>query len=455
MKTIDKPKKEMLILAVFFIVFGILWVLLTERSWFSIIVHIRESIYHGDNGKLMLASATMSLLMAVPSITFYIGVVLSVDFINAIMNRSLKYEKVITIISFTMIHWTVYEVLRYPKEPLTVLMGALITTLLLAWSSSYKRSLISSILIVIQVFYAAQWFNVMPVLTRYYIGVSDVSQSIKITASYLNGEAILHYLSLAFALPLMGAALLTAMFFRVQSQNLEIIEENYQKARHLETMQSQLMKNRLYQEINALAHDLKTPLVTVRGLNSLMTLSRDVEKIDIYASRIEGALEKMNDMISSFLYATSKQKISIDDLINYMRAQIPIEDELLLIDIQIDKDLPVVYVNKVRVVRALVNIVENAIIVPTLEERKIITIEAVKSLRGVLITISDNGEGICTNELEKVWEIGHSSRRTSGLGLPFAKQILEENAGSICLDSEIGKGTRVYVELEVIRHEEK
>jgi signal transduction histidine kinase len=210
-------------------------------------------------------------------------------------------------------------------------------------------------------------------------------------------------------------------------------------------IKSKAMENRIYEEINSLAHDLKTPLVTIRGLNSLFALSKNIDKLSEYSERIDGAVEKMSEMISSFLYGSSRQKIKPSDLVRYIQAQIPIEDDKLNVEIKIGDNLPDIYVNKIRVVRALINLVENAILVPSLNEYKLISIEAKKSDGDLSIIVSDNGVGIDPSIMDDIWKIGHSTNNTTGLGLPFAKKIVKENSGSIRIESELSVGTNVIV----------
>jgi signal transduction histidine kinase len=128
-----------------------------------------------------------------------------------------------------------------------------------------------------------------------------------------------------------------------------------------------------------------------------------------------------------------------------VRAQIPIEDERLNIEIIADSDLPKIYVNKIRVVRALINLIENAIVVPHMHDFKEIKIEVMKKGDDVQIIITDNGIGISKEKLDKIWITGYSMNQTSGLGLSFAKKVIEDNEGTIELESESGIGTVVTV----------
>jgi signal transduction histidine kinase len=255
----------------------------------------------------------------------------------------------------------------------------------------------------------------------------------------------MNFMGLAFFLPMFLSAIITSILFMSHDRNISIAEENFQKEKALTAIQSQAMENRIYEEINSLTHDLKTPLVTIRGLNSLLSISKDIGKIGDYTDRIESAVGKMSEMISSFLYDSSRQLLNVDEVVQYVRAQIPVEDERLNIEINAQRDLPSIYVNKIRVVRALINLIENAIVVPYAHDFKEIKIDIIKDNDNVLIIISDNGIGISKEKLDKIWITGYSLNQTSGLGLSFAKKVIEDNEGTIDLKSEEGIGTIVTV----------
>ncbi|HAS72727.1 MAG TPA: sensor histidine kinase, partial [Clostridiales bacterium UBA8960] len=107
--------------------------------------------------------------------------------------------------------------------------------------------------------------------------------------------------------------------------------------------------------------------------------------------------------------------------------------------------LPQIYVNKIRVSRALLNIVENAIVVKTNSDVKEINIDVYTDQGYLFIEIKDNGIGISPENLESVWEAGYSTKQSTGLGLYFVKKIVEDNDGMVKIESEPGIGTSVKV----------
>ncbi|HCJ56950.1 MAG TPA: hypothetical protein DHV55_06040 [Clostridiaceae bacterium] len=142
-------------------------------------------------------------------------------------------------------------------------------------------------------------------------------------------------------------------------------------------------------------------------------------------------------------------------MISYIRAQLPLEDEEIRFTISVDDELSDVYINKILIARAVINILENAIFVPCKHPYKIINMDVKQAEEGINISIQDNGIGIKESELDRVWEIGYSTNDTSGLGLPFAKSIFEDNGGRIEIHSQVDIGTTVAIFLPSFKFYER
>jgi len=123
----------------------------------------------------------------------------------------------------------------------------------------------------------------------------------------------------------------------------------------------------------------------------------------------------------------------------------PLEDEKIKFQINIADGLPDIYVNKIRIARAIINIFENAINVPCKHQYKMINVDVKPTEKGIYIIVGDNGIGIKKSDIHQIWEVGYSTNNTSGLGLPFAKQIIEDNTGTIEVQSQLDVGTTVKI----------
>lgn len=417
----------------------------TKSQWFSMIVKIREAITTGDTGHLIMASASNSILYTLQNTLSFLGLYSLFALIKQKLNIKDWQFNALLLLSFIGINFSLSTFFMVTWEPVTGLLACCITLVLLKANTRVIPSLFRASILSLQIFFAFQWLNIMPSFSRYFIGSTDIPSSIKLASIYLESTYVLNFVGLAFFLPLFISAGITSILFVSFDRNISIAKENYQKEKALSAIKSKALENRIYQEIHTLTHDLKTPLVTIRGLSSLLSISKDTDKIAEYTDRMDNAVEKMSQMITSFLYGTSRQMLSIEEIINYVRAQIPIENEQLTVEFHVEEGLPTIYANKIRVVRALINIIENAMVVETIAPVKKINISVANTPKGILFIIGDNGIGITPEHLEKIWELGYSTNDTTGLGLSFAKKVIEDNSGSIEIESVVNVGTTVKV----------
>jgi signal transduction histidine kinase len=425
--------------------FGLVLPYITKDAWFNVIFQIRKGISAGDSGHLILAAASMSFLYAIQSTFLFLGAELVIYY--RFLKLKLSKFKILTIsllavISLHIINSIISDI---PWEPVTTIMALIIVLFIFEKLFGETNSFLHIFIVSIQVFFAFQWLNIMPLFSSYQIGQSDIPCSIKIAGQYLQAISVLNFTGFAFFIPFVFSAFITTTLFISYSQNIRIMKENYEKEREIQNMKAKVLENRIYKEVKSLVHDLKTPLVTIRGLNSLLAVSKDQNKLEEYSERIDNSVGKMSEMISSFLYETSKEELKAIDLINYIRAQLPLDDNTIKIDIKIEDNLPLIYVNKIRMARAVINILENAIIVPYIHLYKYIIFEVKPVKSGINIIVEDNGIGIKESELLHIFEVGYSTNNTSGLGLPFAKQIIEDNEGKIDILSKQDAGTVVTI----------
>jgi signal transduction histidine kinase len=95
----------------------------------------------------------------------------------------------------------------------------------------------------------------------------------------------------------------------------------------------------------------------------------------------------------------------------------------------------------------LLNVFENA----RLARAKHVRVELSHGERTATISIIDDGRGISSAALPRVFEPHFSTRTTgSGLGLAISRRILESWGGSIDLTSEEGQGARVTITLRTV-----
>jgi signal transduction histidine kinase len=120
------------------------------------------------------------------------------------------------------------------------------------------------------------------------------------------------------------------------------------------------------------------------------------------------------------------------------------------ITVQVDENLPAVFIDKGLVLRSLTNIIENAL--HAMPSGGALTIAATVREGMVSIEVADTGAGMDDDALLRAFEPYFSTKaRGTGLGLPIAKRNIELSGGTIGITSQRDRGTRVEVRLPIAR----
>ena len=111
------------------------------------------------------------------------------------------------------------------------------------------------------------------------------------------------------------------------------------------------------------------------------------------------------------------------------------------------EDVLQVYADRVRFKQILYNLVSNA--VKFTQEGGNVWIDSSVEEGSLRVSITDNGVGIPRGEQEAIFEKFHQAGATTkgvkegtGLGLAITKTLVERHGGQICVESEVGKGSR-------------
>jgi signal transduction histidine kinase len=95
---------------------------------------------------------------------------------------------------------------------------------------------------------------------------------------------------------------------------------------------------------------------------------------------------------------------------------------------------------------ALMNLILNAI--EAMPEGGTLSINSKWTAETLQLEITDTGKGIAEDQIKKIFEPFYTTKEQGlGLGMAYAKKILEEHGGSISLDSKSGEGTTIHITL--------
>ena len=98
--------------------------------------------------------------------------------------------------------------------------------------------------------------------------------------------------------------------------------------------------------------------------------------------------------------------------------------------------------------RLFTNLLTNAAQACSEQAECIVTIREKRSGNNIIVSITDNGEGIPADMQSKIFTPNFTTKTSgTGLGLAMCKSIVEQSGGHIWFDTEPGKGTTFYVQL--------
>jgi signal transduction histidine kinase len=209
------------------------------------------------------------------------------------------------------------------------------------------------------------------------------------------------------------------------------------------------------------SHDLKTPLATMANLCDEVLDEFGSQIPEEAAGLIKVARERafrMSKTIDELLSSTMslhteavQGHVASQGLLQEVIEQISPMLKQKKIELSIDGMLPTVLGDKARLREVFYNLLSNAIKFSDKPQGRIV-ISCKPSDRECVFAIADNGPGIPDEDLSRVFVPfrrlpSHRNTPGSGLGLYFAKAIVEQQHGRIWAESEMGRGSTFYVAL--------
>jgi signal transduction histidine kinase len=217
-----------------------------------------------------------------------------------------------------------------------------------------------------------------------------------------------------------------------------------------------------------MSHELRTPLNAIIGFSDFIRTSSvsDLgrEKIAEYAGDIcrsgQHLLEVINEMLDLSKIEAGKldlleQTVDIPRLAESCVAMVRerIETGHLTLQLNVPGDLPPVLADELKLKQVLLNLLANAVKFNSPGGR--VRLSAFPADDGSLrIEVSDTGIGIAEEDIERVVRPFDQGQNVftkeyggTGLGLPIAKAFVELHGGKFHLESALGRGTCVTIEL--------
>lgn len=241
-----------------------------------------------------------------------------------------------------------------------------------------------------------------------------------------------------------------------------IEEKMIEKSRQLNEKNIELQKanTELDNFVYSVSHDLRSPVVSVKGLLSLVLENKHLdESVAQYIRMGERSLVHLDDTIREILdYSRNTRLGPVIEKFDIRKIVEQVFTDLKFAagsEMSFKADIigtSEINGDKSRFNTVIRNIISNAV----KYRRKNITDPYVhftmKKIGDLIhIDIADNGEGISSANLEKVFDMFYRGTTTgmgTGLGLYICKEILEKMNGTISISSVQGEGTTVHIEIK-------
>jgi signal transduction histidine kinase len=213
--------------------------------------------------------------------------------------------------------------------------------------------------------------------------------------------------------------------------------------------------------ISLMSHELRTPLTSINGFAELLTADEELpEQAKEFVTIIANESQRLSRMINTFLAVTKLQRkdrqevlkipLRLDEVVKETIAslqQVAKKRRIRLVE-RPTQSLPPVAADKSMITQAVKNLISNAI--KYSPERTTVTVSTALEAETVRLCVEDRGYGIPAEAKDRVWEKFYrvvregqeKDEESTGLGLSFVREVVEQHGGTVDLDSEVGRGSK-------------
>lgn len=234
-----------------------------------------------------------------------------------------------------------------------------------------------------------------------------------------------------------------------------------------ELKQTEQLKNDF---ISRVSHELRTPLTAIKGWSETMLLTGDdidrgtfkkgMNIILKESGRLTSIVEELLDFSrlqsGRLKLITEKTDLvaELDEAVYILKERSIQEKKHLMFDTPIEP-FPPVMGDKNRLRQVFMNIIDNAL--KYTPEGGDVTVQILNEVTNITVLISDTGCGIAPEDLPKVKEKFYKANQNvggSGIGLAVADEIVQMHGGTLDIESGIGVGTTVKIQIPVYNEAE-
>ncbi len=250
----------------------------------------------------------------------------------------------------------------------------------------------------------------------------------------------------------------------LQRVNKELVITQHELKRRNEELEK--LNEQKNQFLGMAAHDLRSPLGLILAYSNFLSeqtssmLNESQAKfLSVIQLSSKFMLGLINDLLDISKIESGKLQLNLEkmDLLLLIKRNVELNNFLankkqIAISLKCDKTIPEIIIDSAKVEQVFNNLISNAIKYSYPSTKVEINIE--KTDHDVIISVIDQGQGIPTEELGKLFEPFEKTsvratggEKSTGLGLAIVKKIIEGHQGKIWTESDVGKGSKFHFTL--------
>jgi signal transduction histidine kinase/HD-like signal output (HDOD) protein len=246
---------------------------------------------------------------------------------------------------------------------------------------------------------------------------------------------------------------------QIREEAKTLAEQLAEVNRKLQSAQAEILRSRTIITVGEMAagaaHEMNNPLAVISGRSQLLSQQLSDPKHKAAAHLIHEQAHRLTDIITELMdfakpVPPQVGECDLPDLIDRALHEAKMQADVVDRTVEVTiGDVPAVIVDKEQVMKALMELFDNAFNATDPVKGHIAVHAAFDPFsRKVAVTISDNGCGMDQSTLKRAFDPFFSMRpagRRRGMGLAKALRWVEASGGSIRLESRQGHGTRSLV----------
>lgn len=261
-------------------------------------------------------------------------------------------------------------------------------------------------------------------------------------------------------------SVMVSISFMLRSSN-EVFLEDLKKRntelesayRELEEIHADRLRNERLSTLgkfsSMILHDIRNPLSMLKGLLQLMILNlHEPEKLEGHVRNALAETARLENLASEFLdYSRGEIRLNLGVTTAswlFKRVEESVRERFRTSGLSVVTDCRLedaLLLDGERILRALLNVADNAR--KAMSPGGVLTLRAYPQEDTNVFVLEDTGEGMSPEVLAHIFEPFYSSSKAggTGLGMLIVKNVVEAHGGTVEVESEPGKGTRVRLSI--------